>query len=89
MTAKRQVVLSTYNHEMPNKASINPQEVLITRRSATIEAARTRSVREHLQSGAPVGDLIVSRTVPKNIHPLCLFDGKLLWPIWRVELVKT
>lgn len=77
--SRRQVILSTHSHEILNNKTISPEEILLItvdgeEGSKITEAARMPQVREYLQTGAPIGDFIISRTAPKDIHQLRLFD---------------
>jgi hypothetical protein len=42
--------------------------------SRIIESASLPEVKAYLQAGNTLGDLIISRTAPKNINQLTLFE---------------
>ncbi len=78
-TGKRQVIITTHSHEILNNKGISAEEVLLISTdgeegSQIIESASLPEVKAYLQSGNSIGDLIISRTAPKNIHQLTLFD---------------
>lgn len=78
-SGKRQVLLTTHSYEILNNKGISAEEVLLITTdgeegSSVTESVKLKEVKAYLQSGNPIGDLIVSRTTPKNIHQLSLFD---------------
>jgi predicted ATPase len=78
-TGKRQVIVTTHSHEILNNRGIRPEEVLLISTdgeegSRIIESASLPEVKAYLQAGNSIGDLIVSRTAPKKINQLTLFE---------------
>ncbi len=78
-TGKCQVILTTHSYEILNNKGISAEEVLLIETkgeegSHIIESAKLPEVKAYLLTGNSIGDLIVSRTAPKNIHQLSLFD---------------
>jgi predicted ATPase len=77
-TGKRQVIVTTHSHEILNNKGISAEEVLLISTdgeegSRIIESASLPEVKAYLQAGNSLGDLIISRTAPKNINQLTLF----------------
>ena len=77
-SGKRQVIITTHSHEILNNKGISAEEVLLITTegeegSKIIECAKLPEVKTYLQYGNPIGDLVISRTAPKNIHQLTLF----------------
>jgi predicted ATPase len=78
-TGKRQVIVTTHSHEILNNKGISPEEVLLISTdgeegSRIIESASLPEVKAYLQAGNTLGDLIISRTAPRNINQLTLFE---------------
>lgn len=78
-TGKRQVIITTHSHEILNNRGISAEEVLLISTdgeegSKIIESASLPEVTAYLQAGNSIGDLIVSRTAPKDINQLALFQ---------------
>lgn len=76
-SGKRQVIITTHSHEILNNKSISAEEVLLISTdgeegSIITEAAALPEVRAYLQTGNSIGDLVISRTAPKNISQLSL-----------------
>jgi hypothetical protein len=67
-----------WTNEILNNKGISAEEVLLITTegeegSKIIECAKLPEVKTYLQYGNPIGDLVISRTAPKNIHQLTLF----------------
>jgi predicted ATPase len=78
-TGKRQVIVTTHSHEILNNKGISAEEVLLISTdgeegSRIVESASLPEVKAYLQAGNSIGDLIISRTAPKNINQLTLFE---------------
>lgn len=78
-SGKRQVITTTHSHEILNNAGISAEEVLLIltdgkEGSKIIEGAKLPEVKAYLQAGNTIGELIISRTAPKNINQLSFFD---------------
>jgi len=78
-TGKRQVIVTTHSHEILNNKGISAEEVLLISTdgeegSKIIESASLPEVKAYLQAGNSIGDLIISRTAPRNINQLTLFE---------------
>lgn len=77
-SGQRQVILTTHSYEILNNASISPEEVLLITTdgeegSKVFESVKLPEVKAYLQAGNTIGELIISRTAPKNINQLNLF----------------
>lgn len=76
---KRQVIITTHSHEILNNSGISAEEVLLIltdgeEGSKIISSATLPEVKAYLQAGNTIGDLVISRTTPKNINQLTLFE---------------
>jgi predicted ATPase len=76
---KRQVIITTHSHELLNNSGIGAEEVLLIitdgeEGSRMISSASLPEVKQYLLAGNTIGDLILSRTAPKNINQLTLFE---------------
>ncbi|MBX9782333.1 MAG: AAA family ATPase [Chitinophagaceae bacterium] len=76
---RRQVIVTTHSHEILNNSGISAEEVLLISTdgeegSKIISSVKLPEVRSYLQAGNTIGDLIISRTAPKNINQLTLFE---------------
>ncbi|MBI2272038.1 MAG: ATP-binding protein [Bacteroidetes bacterium] len=75
----RQVIVTTHSHEILNNNGISAEEVLLITTdgeegSKIISSASLPEVKAYLQSGNTIGDFVISRTAPKNIHQLTIFE---------------
>ncbi|MBI5875770.1 MAG: AAA family ATPase [Deltaproteobacteria bacterium] len=78
-TGRRQVMVTTHSYEILNNVGISAEEILLITTegeegSNIISSALLPEVKTYMQAGNPIGDLVISRTSPKNIHQLTLFD---------------
>lgn len=76
---RRQVIVTTHSHELLNNTGISAEEVLLVMAegeegSKIISSASLPEIKAYLQSGNTIGDVVLSRTAPKNIGQLTLFD---------------
>jgi predicted ATPase len=74
---KRQVIVTTHSYEILNNKGISAEEILLISTdgeegSKVMDTSSLLEVKQYLQYGTPVGNLIVSRTTPKNISQLSL-----------------
>jgi predicted ATPase len=79
-SGKRQVILTTHSYDLLNNPSVNPEEVLLVETllqegSRVVECAQLNEVKNYLKYGLPIGDLLINKTKPANIHQLTIsFD---------------
>jgi len=78
-SGRRQVIITTHSYEILNNKGISAEEVLLISTdgeegSHVTEGVKLPEVKAYLQSGNAIGDLIISRTSPRNIEQLSLFD---------------
>ena len=79
-SGKRQVILTTHSYDLLNNTSVNPEEVLLVETllqegSRVVECAQLNEVKNYLKYGLPIGDLLINKTKPANIHQLTIsFD---------------
>lgn len=78
-SGKRQVIVTTHSHEILNNSGISAEEVLLISTdgeegSKIISSAALPEIKAYLQAGNTIGDLVISRTAPKNINQLTLFN---------------
>lgn len=76
-----QIIVSTHSADIFLDPGIGADEILLlnpTDDGTTVEmAANVKGVKEHLSSGLPMSDIIISRTAPGNAAQLSLFgDAK-------------
>lgn len=76
---RRQVIVTTHSHEILNNTGISAEEVLLISTdgeegSNIVSSVSLPEVKAYLQSGNTIGDFVISRTAPKNIHQLTLFE---------------
>ena len=74
---KRQIFVSTHSSELLSEKSIGGEEVIVLRpdkEGTVVEPASSVSeVRDLLESGLSIADVIVPRTAPANLGQLDLF----------------
>jgi predicted ATPase len=78
-SGRRQVIVTTHNHEILNNPGISAEEVLLITTdgqegSNIVSSVAIPEVKAYLQSGNTIGDFVINRTAPKNIHQLTLFE---------------
>jgi len=78
-SGRRQVIVTTHSHEILNNQGISAEEVLLITTegeegSKIISSASLPEVKAYLKTGNTIGDFVISRTAPKNIHQLTLYD---------------
>lgn len=71
----RQVIVTTHSHEILNNRGVAPEEILLIEtqggEGSTIRAAaKLPEVQAYLQNGEMLGDLIMGKTAPSEIHHL-------------------
>jgi predicted ATPase len=71
---KRQVIVSTHSADLLSSKSIGGEEVLLltpTAEGTTIQVADSiAEVRDLLKAGLSVGDVVIPRTKPQNVHQI-------------------
>ncbi|MEJ5264585.1 MAG: AAA family ATPase [Bacteroidales bacterium] len=77
-SSKRQVILTTHSYDLLNNKSINPEEILLVETlsegSRVLEGAKIKEIKDYLQFGLPVGELLVTKTKPNDILLDIKFD---------------
>jgi len=79
-SGKRQVILTTHSYDILDNKGIAAEEILLISTegeegSKVIKAASLPDVKSYLQFGTPIGNLLMSRSTPKNVEQLSLqFD---------------
>ena len=75
---RRQVIVSTHSADLLSDGAIGGEEVLLLRPDAegtTIEqASKIQEVKDLLETGLSVADVVLPRTKPKHAHSLDLFE---------------
>jgi predicted ATPase len=74
---KRQVILTTHSYEILDNKGIPAEEILLISTegeegSNVMTVALLPDVKSYLQCGTPVGNLLMSRSTPKNVEQLSL-----------------
>jgi predicted ATPase len=79
-SGKRQVILTTHSFEILDNKGIAAEEILLVSTegeegSNLVSVASIPEIKTYLQYGTPVGNLLVSRSTPKNVEQISLqFD---------------
>jgi hypothetical protein len=70
-------MLSTHSPELLSDPGIAPEEVLVlepSKEDTTVRAASSDTqIRDLLEAGLPMGDVVVRRSAPKGVSQLSLF----------------
>lgn len=75
----RQIIVSTHSADLLSDPAIAPEEVILLQPTEDGTQARLSSsfpeIRALVESGAPVGEAVLSRTAPRNADQLALFSN--------------